>query len=394
MWIGVFFVLATNAIAAEEEERFELPFGFQFTTGYAFEYWQVGYEQDEFLNSQTTDSVTREPYQLFKVGFDLFDIFGFLTWHVLLQTDSVDGFRDLNGTVETGPGRGNTELRSAVQVPLGAITGPLTGGRVTVPIVQLQWAPTLRYYRWRFDVADPPGFYYDEDGQYVEEDGNVFFPARYNENRFGILLGSFGDEEAPRGDSGWIESSTIELSYFIMNLDSPMQFNYTDWANGDPGNRFDEDAMFITTNEFRGLYMRFTGAEEDIYSRWYPDRWGVSVWGDLYLGNTSFSNEVFETEPIFGIRNGYGLKAFRRIARVKDVDIRFSAEVYGNVYLYQDFDFTDISLYEEATLNRDIQARGFLGDTQTVPAGGSIGVDYFRTELFWGGAAQIRIAYR
>lgn len=133
-------------------------FGLLATAGYSADFWRVSFEEDGPSNS-TTASVTRDPFLLVVGGIDFYNILGYIDWNVTYRTDNVDGAFDLlEADVETGPGRGNVDFESTLQVPLGYIgaglglLGAPPESVVWLNFLRFQWVPIERYFRWEFEL--------------------------------------------------------------------------------------------------------------------------------------------------------------------------------------------------------------------------------------------------
>lgn len=374
------------------------PFGLLATAGYSADFWRVSFEEDGPSNS-TTASVTRDPFLLVVGGIDFYNILGYIDWNVTYRTDNVDGALDLlEADVETGPGRGNVDFESTLQVPLGYIGAGL--GLLGAPpesvrwlnFLRFQWVPIERYFRWEFEL-EGAGVYIDQDGDAVSADGAVLFPARYRERRYGLLLGAWplepGSGINDEADA-LIGASTLELSYMSMRFTSPMQFGVSEAGvlGGEIATR-----QFITTNEAGGFYTRLTMGDPDILLGWFPDAWGITLWTDFFRGRTTLTTGAFElssatadpaadfdNDKLVASRFGFGGGFYRQhvFGREGNGRLRWGASAFWQRYSYgpASFGFISSAFNEwETELTDDFEGRA---------AGEDVVVDFFREESFWG----------
>jgi hypothetical protein len=415
LWFGI---VAPFGVDAEDTEdgavreflsRYLGPpgrFGLLLEGGYAADFWNVSFQDDGPTNT-TTAEVTRDPYLLVVGGLTIYDFLGYIDWHVGYRTDNVDGVLDLrDADVETGPGRGNTELNSTLQIPLGYIG--MGAGLLGAPeesvywlnFLRFQFAPTERFYRWEMELLGAQE-YIDLDGVPRSVDGTVLFPARYSERRYSVLLGTwplFEDEVGDAADAV-IAGGSWELGYMTMAMTSPMQFRIrrpdtiTNIAT----------RQFLTRNEASGFYTRMTLGDPGAALNVYPDALTVVIWGDFFTGGTTLSTGAFElsndtaeiTTVGFGDENlvarrfGFGGGFYKQhgFGRRNNGRFRWGVNAYWHLYTYGPAEFGFIS----STFNQwetDLTAE-FGG----LPAGDPVWVDFFRREQFWGVTVEAAIRF-
>lgn len=377
-------------------------------TGTSADFWNVVFEEDGPTNA-TTAEVARDPYLLVVGGVTLFNIFGYIDWNLTYRTDNVAGALDLRAAdSETGPGRGNTELNSTLQIPLGYVGLGL--GYLGVPEENVYWlnflrfqiAPTERLFRWETTLKSTAAWI-DLDGTVqVAEDNRLLFPARYSERRYSLVGGLWPllDEWSGDPTASIIAGGTLEMGVMTMAMSSPMQFRLRA-ADGDilSGSI---TRQFLTRNEANGFYTRATLGDRAAALDMDPEALSIEIWADFFSGQTTLTTGVFElstqsASPVSEFNSGRlvarrfgfggGVSKQSPFGRRGNGRFRWGVSAYWHTYNYGPAAFGSISSAFnewETELTRDFQDWN---------AGDLVEVDFFRRESFWGTTAEVAIRF-
>jgi hypothetical protein len=404
-------VHARDGSAMDFLERYLGPpgrFGFLAEGGYAADFWNPSFEDDGPSNV-TTAEVSRDPYLLVVGGINLYNILGYIDWNITYRTDNVTGYLDLTDSeVETGPGEGNTEINSLLQVPLGLIGLPLGALGASeenvywLNYLRFQFAPTERYFRWETNLKGAAE-YIDAQGQAVTADGPILFPARYSERRYSLVLGTW-----PLVEDGWgtgpdaaiIAGGSWEAGYMTMEMTSPMQFRL---RRPDTISNI-AVRQFITTNEASGFYTRLTLGDAGSALDLYPDAVTVVLWGDFFSGSTTLTTGLFEvsndtaelttsndlgTGNLVARRFGFGGGFYKQhgFGRQNNGRFRWGVNAYWHMYAYGPADLGFVS----STFNQ--WETELTSDFAGLEESDTVWVDFFRREQFWGVTLEAAIRF-
>lgn len=386
--------------------------------GSSADFWRVSFEEEGPFNG-TTAEVSRDPFLLVVGGLDIYNLFGYIDWNLTYRADNVDGALDLrNADVATGPGRGNVDLQSTLQIPLGylgtglGVLGVLGADPQQVywlNFLRFQWVPIERSFRWEFRLNDGYAGYIDADGTEQTAAGPVLFPARYSERRYGVVVGTWplrpgdGIPDDPDDPNAIFAASTVELSYMTMRFISPMQFEVSEYdaATGLDGATI-ATRQFVTTNLARGTYARVTMGDPDILLQWFPDAWGFELWGELFRGRTSLETGAFtlsasdasSTAPgtsdrLVASRFGFGMGFYRQYVFGPRENGRLRWEING---FWQRYSYGPASFGSVDGAFNDWKTT-LTGDLAAAAAGDEVVASFFREESFWGVSAALSIGF-
>ncbi len=376
--------------------------------GTSADFWNVVFEDSGPTNT-TTAEVARDPYLLVVGGVSLFNLFGYIDWNVTYRSDNVQGALDLReATIDTGPGRGNTELSSTLQIPLGYIGLGL--GYLGAPAEQVNWlnflrfqlAPTERLFRWETTLAQSPEWV-DLDGTTQTSPGNtVLFPARYSEWRYSLLAGLWPllDDWASDPAASVVAGGSLEGGVMRMSMTSPMQFRVRAADGGFFGPT--TTRQFITRNEALGFYTRATLGDTSAAFDMDPNALTVEIWGDFFGGQTTLTTGVFElsttsASPVSEFNNGRlvarrfgaggGLARQYAFGRRGNGRFRWGMNAYWHTYNYgpATLGFIDSSFNEWRTP----LTQNFGG----WEAGDDVQLYFFRSESFWGATIETALRF-
>lgn len=376
--------------------------------GTSADFWNVVFEEEGPTNA-TTAEVARKPYLLVVGGVTLFKIFGYIDWNLTYRTDNVAGALDLReADRETGPGRGNTELNSTLQIPLGYLGLGL--GYMGVPEEDVYWlnflrfqlAPTERLFRWETTLKSTAEWI-DLAGDVQMAEGNrLLFPARYSERRYSLVAGLWPllDEWGSDPAASVIAGGSLEMGVMTMAMTSPMQFRVRSADDGILAGS--TTRQFLTRNEAQGFYTRATLGDRAAALDMDPEAFTIDIWGDFFSGRTTLTTGVFElssqsASPVSEFNSGRlvarrfgfggGVSKQYPFGRRGNGRFRWGVSVYWHSYNYGPAEFGSISSAFnewETDLTREFNDWN---------AGDTVEVDFFRRESFWGITAEAAIRF-
>lgn len=376
--------------------------------GSSADFWNVVFEEDGPTNT-TTAEVARDPYVLVVGGVSLFNLLGYVDWNVTYRSDNVRGALDLRqANVETGPGRGNTELSSTLQIPLGYIGLGL--GYLGVPPEEVNWlnffrfqlAPTERLFRWETTLAQN-SVWVDLDGVVQQApDSTVLFPARYSERRYSLLAGLWPllDEWGSDPAASVVAGGSLEGGLMRMSMTSPMQFR----VRSADGGLFGPTAtrQFVTRNDALGFYTRAILGDRTAAFEMDPEALTVEIWGDFFSGQTTLTTGVFElstgsASPVSEFNDGRlvarrfgaggGIARQYAFGRRGNGRFRWNLSAYWHTYNYgpATLGFIDSAFNDWET--------PLTADFESWQAGDQVEVDFFRRESFWGATVEAALRF-
>ncbi len=382
--------------------------GVMVEAGTSGDFWNVVFEEDGPTNT-TSAEVSRDPYLLAVGGVSLFNILGYVDWNVTYRSDNVQGALDLReADIDTGPGRGNTELSSTLQIPLGYIGLGL--GYLGVPAEQVAWlnylrfqlAPTERLFRWETTLSQP--------SEWVDSDGvvrnaperTVLFPARYSERRYSLVAGLWPllDDWGTDPAASVIAGGSLEGGVMRMSMTSPMQFRVRAADDGVTGTT--ATRQFLTQNDARGFYTRAMLGDRTAAFEMDPEALTVEIWGDFFGGQTTLTTGAFElststASPVSEFNNGRlvarrfgaggGLARQYVFGRRGNGRFRWNLSAYWHTYNYgpATLGFIDSAFNEWET--------PLTADFESWEVGDPVEVFFFRRESFWGATVEAALRF-